>query len=69
MSHSINLQNKKQQKHPKVYFQQYLYNSGEPSYDGSNDLPPELEAELLGNSHTMRQHLRHIAQRMRNRYS
>ena len=68
MSHLTIANKNKQQKHPKVYFEQYLYNANEPAYDGTNDLPPDLEAELLGHSHNMRQHLRHIARRMRRNY-
>lgn len=56
-------------KHQKVYFEQYLSNSGEPWDDISNDTPPELEAELLTNSHFMRRQVRRIAERMRRRYS
>ena len=55
-------------KHPKVYFEQYLYNSREPLDNFSSDTPPELEAEQLENSFTMRRRFRHIAQRIRNRY-
>ena len=56
----------KQQKHPKVHFQQYLYNSGEPREDISNAPSAELEAELLENADFMRHRIRHTAQRMRN---
>jgi hypothetical protein len=63
MSHDY-LKNIKQ-KHPKVHFQQYLYNSGEPRDDFSHDTPAELEAELLENSYLMRRQFRHTAQRMR----
>ncbi len=55
-------------KHPKVYFEQYLYNSGEPFDEISSDTPPELEAELLENSFNMRRRFRHIAKRLRNRH-
>lgn len=65
MSHTYSTVNNK---HPKVHFQQYLYNAGEPRDDISNDTPVELEAELLENSHSMKGRVRHIAQRMRNRY-
>ena len=59
----------KQQNHPKVYFQQYLNNFNEPRDDSFSDIPPELEAELLENSYFMRRRFRHLAQKMRNRYS
>ena len=52
-------------KHPKVYFEQYLYNAGEPWDDRSSDTPPELEAELLENSYFMRQRARRIANKLR----
>jgi hypothetical protein len=56
-------------KQQKVYFEQYLSNSSEPLDNVSSDMPPELEAELLTNSHFMRRQVRRIAQRMRRRYS
>ena len=55
-------------RHPKVYFEQYLYNAGEPWDDRSSDTPPELEAELLENSYFMRQKMRRIAHKLRNHY-
>ena len=69
MSHSTNAMKNKNQKHPKVGFNQYLYNAGEPSDDASHDLPPELEVELLENSHSMKRRFRHNAQVLRNHYS
>lgn len=65
MSHEFLAIPDKKQKHPKSYFLQYLYNLGEPPDDESSDLPPELEAELLENSYSMKRHLRHLAQRVR----
>lgn len=56
-------------KHPKVHFEQYLYNSSEPLDDISSDTPPELKAELLENSFIQKRRFRRIAQRMRNRHS
>lgn len=55
-------------KHPKVYFQQYLSNLREPDDNSSADTPPELEAELLENSFMMRRRMRHLANRMRDNY-
>ncbi len=55
-------------KHPKVYFEQYLADTEEPQ-DDAPDSPPELEAELLENSFVMRRRFRSLAQKMRNRYS
>lgn len=66
MSHEYTAIKNKHQKYQKAFFEQYLYNSGEPQDNTSNDIPPELEAELLGNSPYMRRrHFRHIAQRIR----
>jgi hypothetical protein len=56
-------------KQQKVHFAQYLANSSEPWDDISSDTPPELEAELLTNSHFMRRQVRRIAQRMRRLYT
>ncbi len=68
MSHSTKAIKNKQQKHSKVFFEQYLNNAHEPSDYISSDTPPELKVELLENSFDMRRHFRHIAQRLRNRY-
>ncbi len=65
MSRTYTRLTNKQQKHPKVHFQQYLYNANEPREDMSTSLPAELEAELLENSESMRQNFRHRASRMR----
>lgn len=69
MSNDYSAIKNKQQRHPKVFFEQYLYNSSEPVDDISSDTPPELEAELLENSYAMRGQMRRIARRIRNRYS
>lgn len=68
MSNDYSAIKNKQYKHPKAFFEQYLYNPGEPVSDISSDTPPELEAELLENSFIMRRKFRHIAQRIRNRH-
>ena len=68
MSHDYSATTNKQQKHPKVHFQQYLSNSGEPK-DDSSALSAELKAEPLEDSYFLRRRFRHIAQSMRNRYS
>lgn len=68
MSDEANAIENKQQKHPKLHFQRYLFNSGEPRWNESSFLPPELEAELLENSYDMRRNFRHIAKNLRNRY-
>lgn len=65
MSHEYSPRMSKQQKHPRVHFQQYLYNAREPRDDLLSDLPAELEAELLENSHDMRRHVRRLARTIR----
>jgi len=69
MSRSTNTITNKQQKHPKVHFQQYLYNASEPEDNFSNDLPPELGAELLEASYFMKRRVRRIAEKLRTHYS
>ncbi|HEY4963292.1 MAG TPA: hypothetical protein VIH90_01170 [Candidatus Saccharimonadales bacterium] len=69
MSQDYSTIKNKQQKQSKVFFEQYLYNSSEPRDDDSSDTPPELEAELLENSYDIKRQFRHLAQRLRNRYS
>ncbi|HUD05311.1 MAG TPA: hypothetical protein VMR18_00105 [Candidatus Saccharimonadales bacterium] len=69
MSHSIRAIKNKQQKHPKVDFHQYLYNSGEPSDDNTYAVPAELEAEMLESSFSMKRQLRYVARIMRSRPS
>lgn len=68
MSHSTNAKMNKQQKHPKVNFKQYLYNSGEPGDDTDFNISAELEAELLEGSYYMKRRIRRIAQSIRNNY-
>lgn len=68
MFHNHEIPKNKQQKHPKVYFKQYISSRSEPEDDMSGDMPEELEGKLLGNSNNMRRHFRQIAQSMRNRY-
>lgn len=68
MSHESPSKNK-QQIHPKVHFQQYLYNSGEPLDDISKDSRAEFDDELLEiNSRINRRRFRDIAQILRIRY-
>jgi hypothetical protein len=64
----INEYSTRKNKHSKVHFQQYLYNSGEPRDIISRDTPADLEDELLEDSHIMRRQFRLMAQRMRNQY-
>ena len=69
MSHSTVANKSKQQRHPKVRVNQYLYNSGEPRDVVSHYLPPELEFELVEDSYLMRRRVRLNAQRLRSQYS
>ena len=69
MSHDYSVTTNKQQKHPKVHFQQYLYSSSEPRDNIPGSLPRELETELLENGDFIKRRFRHIAQSMRSRYS
>lgn len=68
MSYDFSARANKHPKHPKVFFSQYMFNSNEPIDDRSNDLPAELEAELLGNTPDMRREFRSAAQRIRDHY-
>ncbi len=68
MSHSTIANKNKQQKHPKVQTDQYLYNAGEPKDRFSHYSPLDVNYELLEDSHWMRRNLRRNAQRLRNRY-
>lgn len=69
MSHSTNVVKNKQQKHSKVFFRLYLDNIAEPKDRISNDIPPDLEAELLESSYLMKRRVRRLAQRIRTYYS
>ena len=55
-------------KQPKVYFEQYLLNSAEPFDDVFNDTYG-FETELVEDSQSMKQLIRNMAQKSRNRYS
>ena len=52
-------------KNPKSMSQRYLRNINEPRDTGSNEIPPELEAELLEDSYIMRRRFRLIAKTLR----
>jgi spore coat polysaccharide biosynthesis protein SpsF (cytidylyltransferase family) len=69
MTHLTHSKKNKQQKHSKVYFEQYLYNSSEPQDNFFSDATAELQAELLLDSSLMKRRFRRTAQRMRMRYS
>lgn len=59
---------KENNNHPKVSIEQYLFSPSDPRGDSSRDTPPELEAELLENSLSMKWRYRHIAQKLRKRH-
>lgn len=70
MSHSTRATMNKHQKHPKVNFQQYLYNSGEPDDDIKHD-DDNLRLQNQADRYymVMRRQIRRNAQRLRMRYS
>jgi len=68
MSHSNRAIKNKQQKHPKKFFDQYLYNANEPLDYIYINAPEELETELLEDRLVMKRHFRNRAQRLRNSY-
>lgn len=68
MSRTYSLVKNKHQKHSKVPYQAYLYNSSEPREHISVNTEAGLEAELLEDIVPMRQEFRHLAHRMRDLY-
>jgi len=66
MSHSTDALTNKQQKQPKEFFKQYLYNTDEPYDDINFHISAELEAELLESGRFMKRRIRRIARKMRN---
>jgi hypothetical protein len=69
MSHSTEARTINQQKHPKIYFKQYIHDTNEPRDVSSRDMPIKLEIELVENSYIMRRELRQKARRLRDQYS
>lgn len=70
MSHTYFTAKHKKQKHQKTHLQSYLSNPDEPHNDEYyDDLPVELEANLLKNIEPKRQEFRRLAQRIRDRRS
>lgn len=67
MSRTYSKLTTKNQKHPKSNFVHYLYHTNEPHDVAPSNISPELEAELLENSESMRQNFRHHAHLIRNR--
>lgn len=68
MSNDYSAIKNKQQRHPKVSFNQYIGNIAEPRDNIIYDLPVEFEHELFGDSHAMRNRLRCNAHKMRSQY-
>ncbi len=66
MSQTYSAIKNKNQKHPKVHYQAYLYNSNEPRENISSSTPAELEAEQLEDSGPMRQEFRDLANGLNN---
>jgi hypothetical protein len=56
----------RQNKHPKVRHQSYLYSPHEPRDDVASDASGMHEMRLVEDSHAMRRRFRHIAQELRN---
>lgn len=69
MSRTYSAKKNKHQKQPKVFFEQYLYNAGEPPEHIYSHPLTNLEVELLESSFSMRHRVRRIAQRLRNHNS
>lgn len=69
MSHSTRAMTNKYQKHPKVHFQQYLYNSGEPEDDMRHDGNAQLQNQTDRYYMVMKREIRRSAQKLRMRYS
>ncbi len=72
MSHSNRAITNKHQKHPKVHFKQYLYNSGEPDEVISHDIYTDDQTNRQEQADryymVMRRQIRRNAQRLRMRY-
>ena len=72
MSHPTNAITNKYQKHPKVNFLQYLYNSDEPDDDSVYGIAPKIRAKLEEHPNryytVMRRQVRLNAKRLRMDY-
>lgn len=67
MSYEYSAIKNRQQKHPKVHYQQYLSNTGEPRDDLSHDSQSGQTDERLERNYFSRRHFRSFAQRLRDR--
>ena len=65
MSYDYSLQ---KNKHPKVNFQQYLYNIDEPTDSVMKDARAAVGYGLLDDMHAMRRRFRRIAHKLRDAY-
>jgi len=69
MFHNFPARKNKQQKHSKTSQQEYIYTSDEPVYGSAGVLSAELEAEMQGSIHEMRQQFKRAAKKIRDLYS
>lgn len=67
MSRTYSVISDEHQKQLKTNFRTYFSNINEPQEHSPTGIPDEIEYELLENCGPMRQELRRLAQRMRNR--
>jgi len=67
MPHRKYVTKNKQQKHPKINFRQYLYNSGEPRFDIFRGSSNELTSDFLEDGYAIKRRFRQIARKMRDR--
>jgi len=68
MSHNRRSNKNSQKAGPNLSYMEYLYDPDESAISDDYKMPPELEAELLDNSLTMKRRLKRIAQRVENRF-
>ena len=73
MSYSTNAAKNKQQKHSKVHFSQYLYNSSEPEADNSHDILAVQDAVAIQQADryymVIKRKLRRSARKMRTQHA
>lgn len=65
MSQEFSSSKNKHQKHPKVQFEQYLYDPGEPLESTRGLSLSEIQADLLEDSFFIKRRFRNIAERSR----
>jgi hypothetical protein len=69
MSRTYSKLTNKQQKRPKVHFQEYLQNTNEPQEYISHGPSTGLEIELIEDIESMRKSFRRLVNKMKSRYS